>query len=123
MDVSRIVAGAALVELFNGVKIDTRGGESTVKTALLVTLPQVPLTSTEYVPESLADKFVIMRALFVFPDRRMPSFLHWYPNGPVPTATVAFVTLCPTLRITFVGPTAEIFVKTISVAQFVTLPQ
>ena len=70
-------------------------GVFTVNLAELVTLLQMPVTFTEYVPALPAVIPASVSELVLSPGSGVPSLIHWKLNGPVPCAVVLNATLSP----------------------------
>ena len=66
-----------------------------VRLPQFVTLPQAPVTSTQYAPPLLACAFAIVIAFVVWPARMLPSFLQTKLNGPVPDGVVVKFAVVP----------------------------
>ena len=62
---------------------------------LEVILPQVPVTTTAYVPVSVIEGLEIVNVDEVAPEILVPPLLHWYVKVPVPVAATVKLVLVP----------------------------
>ena len=114
------VVPGQLVRLVNGVAPTLI---ITVNVALLVTLPQAPLTATLYVPASELVTNGTVKVLLVSPIRMKPSFDQSRLKGPVPEGVVLKVAVVPGQLVRLVKEVAVTLLRTVKVALLVTLPQ
>ena len=95
----------------------------TVKFALFVTDPQLPLTITSTVWLPRLNEPVPMASAGPFVPTLLPSSVHTYENGPVPEAVVEYVASVPWQVKTEVNPVAPVLACTVRVELLVTEPQ
>src|SRR5213594_1653759 len=67
----------------------------TSRVALLVMLVHSPVISMVYEPESAGTTLLIVRELFVWPLRIVPSFRQTKLKGPGPSTSVLKLAFCP----------------------------
>src|SRR5687768_15815583 len=104
-----------------GLKIVTVNGGFTTTVVQLVALPQLPLTSRQYVAAFVAETLVRTRELPVWPTITVPFFFQTLVIE-LPVSVTLSVTVEPAQTFVLEGPMAVVVTSTVRVAEFVALP-